>query len=35
MAQDERLEGTEIEGEDTSELPQRTLYRHWARMMAA
>jgi benzoate/toluate 1,2-dioxygenase alpha subunit len=33
MAQDEGLEGSEILGDDTSEVPQRSIYRHWAKMM--
>ena len=35
MAQDERLQGSEIQGEISSELPQRSLYREWARLMSA
>ncbi len=35
MAQDETLEGSEMVGDDTSEIPQRSIYRHWAKMMTA
>ena len=36
MAQDQRLDGGgELVGEDTSELPQRSLYRQWSRLMEA
>ncbi len=32
---DRRLDGSEIQGEDTSELPQRSIYRRWVEMMSA
>ena len=32
---DRRLDRSEIQGEDTSELPQRSIYRRWAEMMSA
>ena len=33
--QDRRLNNSEIQGEDMSELPQRSIYRRWAEMMGA
>jgi phenylpropionate dioxygenase-like ring-hydroxylating dioxygenase large terminal subunit len=35
MAQDRPCEGTEWVGDDTSELPQRAIYRQWAKLMSA
>jgi phenylpropionate dioxygenase-like ring-hydroxylating dioxygenase large terminal subunit len=36
MGQDKPVEGSsELVGEDTSELPQRSLYRQWSRLMSA
>ena len=35
MARDKRLAGSEMQGEDTSELPQRSIYRQWAKFMNA
>lgn len=32
---DRRLDGSEIQGEGASELPQRSIYRQWAKMMSA
>lgn len=33
MGQEEKVAGSELKGEDHSELPQRALYRQWARLM--
>ena len=33
MAEDQQAEGSEVVGDDTSEIPQRAIYRHWAMMM--
>lgn len=35
MGQEERLGGSEVKGEDTAEVPQRSIYREWARLMRA
>lgn len=35
MGQDKRGPGSEVEGEDTSEIPQRAIYRRWAQLMSA
>ena len=35
LGQDQPVVGSEVVGEDTSELPQRSIYREWARLMGA
>jgi hypothetical protein len=35
MGQEQRCEGSEVVGEDTAEVPQRAIYRQWAKLMSA
>jgi phenylpropionate dioxygenase-like ring-hydroxylating dioxygenase large terminal subunit len=35
LGQEQRVEGSEVTGEDHSEIPQRAVYREWARLMTA